>query len=278
MNKINVIADLHSDMYDGTYEFITTKNIMDSKIEDYVYIGVNSDNKYIDLSKNDEKSKKYVEEIVKNTDEICENLFILGDISNLNCSSKLIIDNLLEYWKKIYIIPGNHDFYFQSRELNRYDNLVDYYRNNKRVNFVKDDIIDINGSKIGMNMMFYNVGDIKIRIEYSYSMNDSMHIEYEDAYKYYKQGIEYYNSIFNKINVFMSHVPLIPNKIQMEFGEGFKQSPFLNTSVVLDPNVYYISGHTHYYGKLEYKGIKGFSASVGYPGENKIIKAATLEF
>lgn len=277
MNKINVIADLHSDMYDGTYEFITTKNIMDSKIEDYAYIGVNSDNKYIDLSENNEKSKKYVEEIVKNTDEICENLFILGDISNLNCSSKLVIDNLLEYWKKIYIIPGNHDFYFQSRELNRYDNLVDYYRSNKRVNFVKDDIIDINGLKIGMNMMFYNVGDIKTRVEYSYSMNDSMHIEYEDAYKYYNQGIEYYNSIFNKINVFMSHVPLIPNEYQIR-REGFKQSPFLNTSVVLDPRVYYVSGHTHYYGELEYKGIKGFSPSIGYPEEKNILKAATLEF
>lgn len=271
--KINVTADLHSDMYDGYCNYISSISIKNKSLDKYIYLDRINEIKTNGIKPNiieyhRKKSKKFIKKLVDNTDEITDNLFILGDISNLNISSKETIDNLLKYWRDIYIIPGNHDFYFQNKDKNRYEDLKEHYEHNKKVHFVKDEIIELGDLRIGMNMMFYNLLNPEVYRDYVFFMNDFHHIPDDEGIRYYKEGVKYYNKVCNEIDVFMSHVPLLPSKRDKNTPNPMKETPYLNASVELKDSIYYISGHTHEYGEMNWGEVNGFSVSVGYPGEN----------
>lgn len=230
------------------------------------------------LSKNDinNSMENFIKKMMKNCEILEDVLLIGGDLGNHNSISLMFLEKIKDYWKYILLIPGNHDWYNQEKTENRYKDLIKKVKekNIKNIIFLQDEveIFSYNGINYGGSTLMYNLYDEETLRDFRLFMNDKHFISEDFIKKKHDEDLRYYERVIDKVDVFLSHVPVYYVKSK----RGFKHSQlFHNTEVKLQKHILYIQGHAHDFkiasdGKKN--GICAINTALGYPFENDMDK------
>lgn len=263
----NIISDIHVDMYYHT-------NI--SKFKEYDYIMGNTDALPEKLKDRIRMNiDDYIDNMIKNTDEIEDTLIISGDIANNNSYSKEFLIKASTIWKNVWYTDGNHEYYFQDKNSgkNRLYKLIEDLKEYPNIKYVANTVQEIKDKektlKIGFLPLMYNMNNPKVRYIFNHKMNDKHFITQDYVYESYEKGYSFYeNEIYGKCDICVSHVPVL----KLEGTSGNETTYF--TKLKLDPSIIYFFGHTHKNEEvtnyiIQEDGseacVKGYNIGVGYP-------------
>lgn len=194
-----------------------------------------------------------------------EVLIVGGDISHDNKISKEFLTQLSNIWGYVLIIPGNHDWYFQNKDEDRYAELIEM-TNNSNIYFLMDEveIFEYEGIKIAGTSMLYDLNKTIDYIMWKSILNDSRFMSRNFVNKRNKADVEYYNKVINDVDIFVSHVPIVNLD-----GDAATENLFLNMNVSPQKDVLYIAGHTHFRrNSVDVDSeFNALNISYGYPSE-----------
>lgn len=201
-----------------------------------------------------------------------EVLVIGGDISHKNDLSYCFLESVSKIWEDVLVIPGNHEWYLQKKDEDRYAELVESMSHFSNIHFLMDkvEIFEKSGVKFAGTMMMYNLEDSIEFLKWRGIMNDAKFISREYANKRNKKDVEYYKKVCSKVDVFISHVPIVNLD-----GNYAKRNLFWNTDVYPEELILHIAGHTH--DKKDNVGFvdpinsnyPSINTSFGYPSESE---------
>ena len=202
-----------------------------------------------------------------------EILIVAGDISHDNDLSIDFLSTLSKYYNYILVIPGNHDWYLQKKGEDRYKDLIESTESDNVI-FLFDEVevFEYKGVNFAGTMMMYNLHDDVSFYTWRSLLNDHKFIQRDFANKRNLADVSYYNKIIDKVDVFVSHIPIVNLD-----GLSATKNLFLNVDVNEKKDVLYISGHTHKSkSSLEqYIDYEGINVSFGYPSETDGKSAVT---
>lgn len=237
--KIDLISDLH--------------------IEFYIPLRCN-------LSLNEFISKFIKENI--DVEEEKDLLIICGDISHSNKISKEFLKQVTKIWKKVAVIPGNHDLQDRKLEKERYESLIEDTSNIENLVYLCDvvEILKYKNVNIAGTFMSYNLNSEEDYLKWKRVLNESSFLSREFLNKRNQKDIDYYNKVINEVDIFVSHVPIVNLD-----GTSATENLFLNCDVKATREVLYISGHTHYPKNSIDKesNFNALNVSYGYPSETE---------
>lgn len=241
--KVDVISDLHLDFYKSIFE----------NNEEFL-------NRFIESKINIEGNKDL--------------LIVAGDISHSNSLSLSFLKKLSNIWSYVLVIPGNHDWYLQKKEEDRYGQLVENANSIENIVFLMDkvEIFEYKGVKIAGTFMAYNLNSLKDYSLWKSILNDSKFLSREFINKRNEKDVNYYNRVINEVDIFVSHIPILNLD-----GLDTVANLFLNVDVNAVKDVLYISGHTHRQKNSVThfsEGCHGLNVSYGYPNESKKLNSA----
>lgn len=251
--QLDVVSDLHLEFYYKKIQF-------GDNLELFI-------NNIVNKMKEDLESKRY------------EVLIVAGDISSRNSISIAFLEQVSKIWKHVLVIPGNHDLQDKRRTVERYSELITQCTSENIVFLMdEEEIFEYNGVSIGGTFMAYNLHSIEDYTKWKRTLSDSQDLSREFINERNNADIEYYYNVIDKVDVFVSHIPIVNLD-----GSGATPNLFLNVDVNPKENVLYISGHTHYPANSVDKYSNGCSAinvSYGYPEETedgrKIIQSVII--
>lgn len=215
----------------------------------------------------------FVNEMVENTKgKIGEILVIGGDISHKNDLSYFFLESVSKIWEDVLVIPGNHEWYLQKKDEDRYSELVKSMEAFSNIHFLMDkvEIFEKKGIKFAGAMMMYNLQDSLDFLQWRGIMNDAKFISRDFANERNKKDVEYYKRVCSKVDVFVSHVPIVNLD-----GSYAKRNLFWNTDIYPEEFILHIAGHTH--NKKDNVGFvdpinssfPSINVSFGYPSESE---------
>lgn len=169
-------------------------------------------------------------------------LIVGGDISHKNDLSYCFLERVSKIWEDVLVIPGNHEWYLQKKDEDRYSELVESMEDFSNIHFLMDkvEIFEKNGVKFAGAMMMYNLQDSLDFLQWRGIMNDAKFISRDFANKRNSKEVAYYKKVCSQIDVFVSHVPIVNLD-----GSYAKRNLFWNTDVYPEEKVLHIAGHTH---------------------------------
>lgn len=223
----------------------------------------------------------YINDFKNNIQNKCDYLIVAGDIANNNKLSYIFLESMNYFYKKVFVIDGNHEYYGDWGKIDRYKGLKEITKKLKNIVFLdENDVIDVEGIKIAGRMMMYNIEDrLKDYQFFKTISNDSRFIPEWMVKKKHKEEIEDYNRLIDDVDIFISHIPLIPQKNSNYIPEEYRDiSLYYNSGVKIKANKIYINGHVHHrqfntiplYENNEYIGESyNINVATGYPYENK---------
>lgn len=221
---------------------------------------------HIESYKNYLESKETVKEnIIKNA-EVGIPLIIAGDLSNDKSLGLKLLGYLSEYYKPIYFVSGNHEYYFQQNKNNNLEYLIEEAEKLLGEKFVyldRQGIKTIGNKKIAGTNMWYNFNQPETIFAYLFRLNDSKFLKIDKAEEEAKKDIEYYNEVIDKVDIFVSHVPLIETPAVKKY----KNDNCFRRTVDLRENKIYIAGHTHLIYNTQHENSKFYFNAFGYPNE-----------
>lgn len=194
-----------------------------------------------------------------------EVLIVGGDISHDNSMTLEFLNELSKIWNYVLVIPGNHDWYFQNKDEDRYAELIKM-TNNSNIYFLMDkvEIFEYEGIKIAGTSMLYDLNETIDYVMWKSILNDSKFMSRSFVNKRNKADVEYYNKVINDVDIFVSHVPIVNLD-----GNATTENLFLNMNVSPRKGVLYISGHTHFRrNSIDVDSeFNALNISYGYPSE-----------
>ena len=210
--------------------------------------------------------KRKVEEI-KESSKGSELIVVAGDISHSNTISYLFLKELSLYWEYVLVIPGNHDIQDKRRVVERYEELMNALAEVENIVFLFDkvNLFEYKGFKFAGTFMTYNLNDMKDFKEWKYKLSDSSEITRKLIMERNKKEVEYYLDNINKVDMFISHVPIVNLD-----GDNATPNLFLNVDVLPVKGVLYVSGHTHKQkNSIDWESpYDALNVSYGYPSEH----------
>jgi hypothetical protein len=266
----NIISDIHVDMY----YLISISEF--PKFKEYDYIMGNTDALPEKLKDRIRMNiDDYIDNMIKNTDEIEDTLIISGDIANNNTYSKEFLIKASSIWENVWYTDGNHEYYFQDKDSgdNRLYKLIEDLKDYPNIKYVANTVQEIKNKektlKIGFLPLMYNMNNPKVRYDFNHFMNDKHFITEDYLYESYRKGYSFYEKeIYGKCDICVSHVPVLG----LGWIIGNETTYF--TKLKLDPNVIYFFGHTHKNEEVTNyitqedgtkASVKGYNIGVGYP-------------
>lgn len=217
------------------------------------------------VSKNDPKKiAKYADLIARILPENPSNtLFLGGDYSHLVKDSLLFLTMLSKYYKQVFIVFGNHDYYDKEdypdsiskvewlrKELNKLPN----------VRVLNNEVVTYCGKRIfGADMLSTPLLTKDVYF-YSESMNDSVYISggLETTQKINKDSIDAYNLI-SSVDVVLAH------SFPIHFPElGFEPNTNFYVTVGELKAPIWFAGHIHANFEKERAGTKFIANALGY--------------
>lgn len=195
-------------------------------------------------------------------------LIICGDISHSNKISKAFIEQVTDLWNKVAIIPGNHDLQDKKLEKERYECLIEETSHIENLIYLCDvvEILKYKNIKIAGTFMSYNLNSEENYLKWKRILNESSFLSREFLNKRNQKDVDYYNRTIDKVDIFVSHIPIVNLD-----GIGATKNLFLNCDVNPTKEVLYISGHTHYPKNSIDKDstFNALNVSYGYPSETE---------
>lgn len=205
------------------------------------------------------------ENIIKDA-EVGIPLIIAGDLSNDKSFALKLLGYLSQYYRPIYFVSGNHEYYFQKQTNNSLDYLVTEAEKQFGENFIyldRQGIKEIGNKKIAGTNMWYNFYQPETEFAYLFKLNDSRFLTIDRAKEEAMKDIKYYNEVIDEVDIFVSHVPLIETPAVKKY----KNDNCFRRTVDLRENKIYIAGHTHLIYKTQYENSKFYFNAFGYPNE-----------
>ena len=266
---IDIISDLHLDMYTNSFSSFTGNSI--------------------------ESIDRFTDKFFTRKGDV---LILAGDITHANHELPKLFTNLGEKYKKILVIPGNHDFYLIKHYMSkdeeysedRYQNLLKACNNTEgKVVLLNCDYHTYEGITFFGMMGWYdglyakkhfNYTEANVNNLYRAVMNDSRLIKFRDDdntnmfNRSARERIKMENlGVLRKADVFISHcVPSLDKRlIHPDFRDEvstcfytFDGAEYIRQ---IDPKLV-IHGHTHRPMVNNYEGRTYIVNPLGYPHEN----------
>lgn len=221
---------------------------------------------HIESYKNYLESAETVKENIIKESEVGIPLIIAGDLSNDKSLGLKLLEYLSEYYKPIYFVSGNHEYYFQKNQNNSLEYFIEEAKKLLGSNFIyldRQGIKEIGNKKIAGTNMWYNFNQPETIFAYLFRLNDSRFLKIDKAEEEANKDLKYYNEVIDKVDIFVSHVPLIETPAVKKY----KNDNCFRRTVDLRENKIYIAGHTHLIYKTQYENSKFYFNAFGYPHE-----------
>lgn len=242
--------------------------------------------------------RKFIEEVLvpKGGDV----LVIAGDITHKNFQTRVLLSMLLEYYKDIVFVIGNHDIYIEANNPSKYNqkdsldrlislqNIVDEL--GEHIHWLKGGTKEVQGIIFGGTMGWYDfsefkksgMSDIEIQKMYNSRSSDPHYVRGLTSSNMYGDsrldGLQLFEQEYQKllelddifIDIMVTHVPpwvSEENKLKAEFIDDLNYEYFDKPELLNGRNVW-IHGHTHYFEDSVHNGCRVVSSPLGYKSEN----------
>ena len=203
-----------------------------------------------------------------------------GDLSHSEWQIEFMFNHLTTYFVKVIVVLGNHDYYLTSNsKANKYNNSS--YNRVKKIKSIAEQygvivldrtIYECNDFAIAGATMWYPLVSDSEKMFYKTFSNDSRLIKGVNIAKESKLDQEFFEQLYydygDRLNVFVSHVPIVNTPKNQEAGSDCYYCP-----VNWIPNVI-LQGHTHEILELDKHGSKVIMNGMGY---DNIVKAKVFE-
>lgn len=239
---------------------------------------------HIPFNKNQIKWKQRTERFVGNlmSNSIIHNdiLIIAGDLSHYNIQSKWIVDRLAEYYLKVLVVYGNHDYYLISNNQkskyrnseNRIQELKSMLEQNSKVKVLDNELYKYKNLKFYGSTMWYPLETIEQKVFFMNMSNDSRLIHGTNIQNKHEEQLKKYYDVVKDVDVMISHVPLININSHFKYNST---TCYLTPVKQLAP--YTVFGHSHEQNKYIRAGYKCYINALGYPDEMLDLKIKSFE-
>jgi len=253
------------------------------------------------------KHKRFIEQRIQPKSD---NIIIAGDISHGMKSGIAFLKQLKNFYKRVIVVFGNHDYYMPHSEKDRYLNykekMIDYENKLRElgIDILTGQTIDVDGVKIFGTGMWYDfsyaeklrngISDFVIGHNWDSGMNDANWIKGlkgEHPLISYQNNLELFNVEYDKLmgdefilaDIIVSHIPPLNEKKYFE--ERFQYDLLTGCFAFNGMNLvdittakHWIYGHQHRISEQEVSGTKMICNALGYPNHDKNnAKTLTLE-
>lgn len=226
--------------------------------------------------------REFAKNLVLNSRDIGEVLIIAGDLGHSNSASYWFVDEIRQYFGKVFLTYGNHDLYlisknqsnkYRNNSMNRVNDLYDKLKDMPKIHFLGynfDGIGEYKEFKIGGDIMMSTPKSEEEKSFYNLMMNDSKYIRlgeagYENTINPNREGLDYYNSLRDKIDIFVSHYPIITTDSHLYHNKESLGS--YRTDVEELYFKYNFFGHVHEISEYDILGSNFYTHAIGYPSE-----------
>lgn len=195
-----------------------------------------------------------------------ETLIVAGDLANNNEDSIKLLKILLESWKTVILVDGNHDWYGDIKktiENGRWARLKRHFQNEERLIFLgseKGILESSDGFKIAGSNMWYDIESPDVLVSAMTYMNDGRMIGIGKMEDLARKELSFYNDVIDKVDLFVSHVPLIDQFCGLP---GFGDKCYYRR-VRLSEKKVYLSGHMHEGYSMAFESGIFLSKPIGY--------------
>ena len=264
--KIDIISDIHLDFY------IKSKEDID----------------------------KFVDKIFLNYTDF-DVLVIAGDIGHYNDDNAYLVELLSKYYKKIFIVYGNHDLYLLNKsaqkkyQYNSFNRLLEFKEMIKDINnvvFLDGQKEEYQGKVFWGSGLWYEVNSLK---HWADSMNDAKYIyDKKGGYKivipydiysirHYFNPFALYKNEYEKIqnldeaDIIISHISPIDFKLYDGITNDYYYLPYGKEIIEKINSKLWICGHIHIKQTTKYKDCQIIANPLGYPDENPKFEIKRIE-
>lgn len=194
-----------------------------------------------------------------------ELLIIAGDISEYNNKTILFLDALAFQYKTILVVPGNHDLWLFSKKqrkkykknsVSRIRELQDYYKNNKVVHILYNEIFHYGNYKIAGTPLWYDVSP-EDQNDYREYSNDYHNIL--TVFDMHRSDITFYESL-DAVDLMVTHIPPFP------VDDDSPSYYFTEVESLKAP--LWVCGHVHRQQQFRYQNATILMNAIGYGDEN----------
>jgi predicted phosphohydrolase len=203
---------------------------------------------------------------------LCDYIVLLGDIGDPYSSKyKSFLNDLSSKFKKVFLVPGNHEYYFKVvDECNSYLHTLCYDMEN--VYFLNNKAVEVDGYLLIGSTLWSDINyqtacrlnDFRyIRMYKDEFMDISYYLElHQESVNYIQNQLEI-NTQNKPVIVFSHHAPL--HEMNGKFQNSFLSSAYSSDLSNLTKNVKaWLSGHTHQCLTLNKNNITYSSNCMGY--------------
>lgn len=225
---------------------------------------------HVDFYKSKINPKKLPEYFMEGIPQ-AETLIVAGDLANNNEDSIRLLEILLNFWKTVILVDGNHDWYGDYRKTigsGRWARLKKYFQSEKQLIFLGSDagiFQSSDGFKIAGSNMWYDIESPDVLNSVMIYMNDGRMIGVGKIEELSRKEFIFYNKVIDDVDLFVSHVPLADQFCRLS---GYEDKCYLR-KVRLSEKKVYLSGHMHEGYSMSFESGIFLSKPIGYSYEGK---------
>lgn len=247
-------------------------------------------NHYVPFKENQKKWEKRTKEWARRLMDSKEGdvLVIAGDFSEWNRQGIWFLEEASHYYKKVFFVTGNHDYYLLSKNRRRKyrdskERQRDFMERAARIPNVQPlcrEIVHYNGKVIAGDCLWYLPVTPDDWSFYLHVSNDSNYIFIRGTFDkkgetrfLYKEAMDWYQSLENySIDLMISHIPPLHPSIS-----PYKRNACYDCPVSFLVAPHWICGHQHLQGHFYKAGTTFYMNAIGYPDEGNDQKVLTIE-
>ncbi|MBD0380984.1 metallophosphoesterase family protein [Paenibacillus sedimenti] len=241
-------------------------------------------------SKLEEQMDEFIQSILP--DSPSNILVIAGDLGHFNQQNFIFINKMMEIYKNILIVAGNHDYYLESKSiknkyrknsLNRWNEMRQFIQRFSNVMILDGTLVEIDNINFGGCGMWYDfqygyqvlkASELEVFNHWKSVSNDSVLIEgkprlvelmFQEEKQKLNQVLYQSDVIVTHFSPDWAHVPIDRAHDLATSFYYFDGREFFNQI----KNKIWCFGHVHKRMDYMHYDCRFVNASLGYPGENK---------
>lgn len=215
-------------------------------------------------------------------------LLLGGDYSESNGSTIELLKTFSTYYKHVYFIVGNHDYYLTSKQhfakyehssLSRVSELYARALALGNVTPIENEVIEIQGKKVAAGLLWYYPQNEKDLAFYKRVMPDYTQIrvpgEIDHLKALHEQSMKWYASLEGQeIDLMLTHTgPVVPPRHL----NPHEPNSLFDVTVPFLASKHWVFGHSHLSGEFEKDGTHFYMNCGGYPRELKDKQMLVIE-
>jgi len=227
------------------------------------------------------KIENFINKIKAGIDEIC---VLAGDIGNpYESNYNMFMEFMSKNFKKIFIIPGNHEYYNKTKTIEETNVFMkNYFQKFNNISFLNDNYEIYDGYCFIGTTLWSKITNPEYKINDVYNIPNFDYIQYNRLNMLSVDFLEDTLQKNEKCIIITHHVPsnsLIDKKYKTPQMQHYNQWFYCNMDDLIeiykDKIKCWIYGHTHTPSNVIINGIPFLCNPIGYPNENSKIDFET---